>query len=316
MPSERRGCPKRAIALNVIRPAGTDLDTSIQMNTQIEKAILKAFPDEVEHVWSRIGMADIATDPMGIELTDIYITLKPRARWKKAKTQAELTTLVERELRFQPGQQISYQQPIEMRMAEMETGIRADLGVLLYGDDFDVLRAKAAEIERVMKGVGGVADLAVSQLTGQPVLEIVVKQDQVARYGVPARAVLDLVESIGSKPLGEVTEGGVLPISSATAGPVAWQPGGHRRNSTADRERRAHPAVAARGHPHRRGAIDHHARVGPAADQRHVQRARPRPRQLRGRSAREDRGEGRAPAGALPHRVQRSVRGTPARDSG
>ena len=196
-----------AIALNVIRPAGTDIDTSIQMNTQIEKAILAAFPDEVEHVWSRIGMADIATDPMGLELTDVYVTLKPRAKWKRASTQAELTELVQRELRFQPGQEISYQQPIEMRMAEMETGIRADLGVLLYGDDFDVLKDKANEIEAAMRGVPGVADLAVSQLTGQPVLQITAKQDEIARYGVSARAVLDLVESIGSKPLGEVIEG-------------------------------------------------------------------------------------------------------------
>ncbi|MBP3954129.1 efflux RND transporter permease subunit [Gemmata sp. G18] len=196
-----------ALAISVVRPAGTDLDASIQMNTQMEKAILAAFPDEVEHVWSRIGTGEVATDPMGIELTDIYVTLKPRAKWKRAKTQAELTELVGKELRFVPGQQLSFQQPIEMRMAEMETGIRADLGVLLYGDDLDVLKAKASEIERAMKDVPGVADLAVSQLTGQPVLQVTVKQDQIARYGVPARAVLDLIESIGSKPLGEVTDG-------------------------------------------------------------------------------------------------------------
>ncbi|HEY1188094.1 MAG TPA: CusA/CzcA family heavy metal efflux RND transporter [Gemmata sp.] len=196
-----------AIAINVVRPAGTDLDTSIRMNTEMEKVILAAFPDEVEHVWSRIGTGDVATDPMGIELTDIYVTLKPRAKWKRAKTQAELTELVQKELRFIPGQQLSYQQPIEMRMAEMETGIRADLGVLLYGDDLDVLKTKANEISRVMQTVPGVADAAVSQLTGQPVLQVSVKPDQLARYDVPARAVLDLVESIGSKPLGEIIEG-------------------------------------------------------------------------------------------------------------
>ena len=72
----------------------------------MEKAILAAFPDEVEHVWSRIGTAEIATDPMGVELTDMFITLKPRDRWKKARTQAELTELIEKELRDLPGQKL------------------------------------------------------------------------------------------------------------------------------------------------------------------------------------------------------------------
>ncbi|MFM8274912.1 MAG: efflux RND transporter permease subunit, partial [Gemmata sp.] len=196
-----------AIALNIVRPAGTDIDTSIEMNTRMERLILAEFPDEVEHVWARIGTADIATDPMGIELTDMYVTLKPRWRWKKARTQDELTDLIRNELRVIPGQKIAFEQPIEMRMSEMETGIRADIGVLLYGDDLDVLKAKAEDIEKVMKGVRGVTDLNVESITGQPVLEVAVKQDQVARYDVPARAVLDLVESIGSKPLGEVADG-------------------------------------------------------------------------------------------------------------
>jgi cobalt-zinc-cadmium resistance protein CzcA len=196
-----------AIALNVIRLAGTSLEESVQRNTMIERAVLKAFPDEVEHVWSRVGSAEVATDPMGIELTDIYITLKPRNKWKKAQTQDELTELVERELRDIPGQKIAFEQPIEMRISEMETGIRADLGVILYGDDLGVLKSTAEAIERAMANIPGVADLAVEQVTGQPVLQVKVKQDELARYGVPARAVLDLIESIGSKTMGEVIDG-------------------------------------------------------------------------------------------------------------
>src|SRR5262249_31439326 len=80
-----------AIVVNVVRLAGTDLDESVRYNTQMEKAVLAAFPDEVSHVWSRIGTAEVATDPMGVELTDFFITLKPRAHWTKAQTQAELT---------------------------------------------------------------------------------------------------------------------------------------------------------------------------------------------------------------------------------
>jgi cobalt-zinc-cadmium resistance protein CzcA len=196
-----------AICINVVRLAGTDLDESIRANTQIEKAILKAFPDEVEHVWSRIGTAEVATDPMGVELTDVFITLKPRSRWKRASTQAELTDLIEKELRTQPGQRLAFTQPIEMRINEMVSGVRTDVAVKVFGDDFPTLEAKAKEIEKVLRTIPGNADLAVEQIRGQPVLQIQIKQDEVARYGVPVRAVLDLVESIGSKPLGEVVEG-------------------------------------------------------------------------------------------------------------
>src|SRR6185369_5620586 len=80
-----------AIAVSVVRLTGTDLDSSIKYNTQMERAVLAEFPDEVEHVWCRIGTAEISTDPMGIELTDMFMTLKPRNQWKKAHSQAELT---------------------------------------------------------------------------------------------------------------------------------------------------------------------------------------------------------------------------------
>jgi cobalt-zinc-cadmium resistance protein CzcA len=195
------------MVVGVIRLAGTDLNESIRANTQMEKTILAAFPDEVENVWSRIGTAEVATDPMGIELTDIFITLKPRSTWKKARTQAELTDQLEKVLREFKGIKLGFSQPIEMRVNEMVSGVRADLGVKLFGDDFDVLVKKGQEIEAVLRSIQGAADVSVEQVTGQPMLQIKVDQDQVARYGVSAQAVLDLVESIGSKPLGEVVEG-------------------------------------------------------------------------------------------------------------
>ncbi|HEY2883409.1 MAG TPA: CusA/CzcA family heavy metal efflux RND transporter [Pirellulales bacterium] len=196
-----------AIAISVVRLTGTDLDDSIKYNTQMEKAILAEFPDEVQHVWSRIGCAEIATDPMGIELTDMFMTLKPREQWKKAKTQAELTELVEADLRDLPGQRLEFLQPIEMRMNEMVTGIRSDVAVKLYGDDLDVLAAKGKEIEAILNTIPGAADVSTEQITGQPVLQIKLKQDELARHGVPARVVTDVIESIGSKPVGDVVEG-------------------------------------------------------------------------------------------------------------
>jgi cobalt-zinc-cadmium resistance protein CzcA len=196
-----------SIVVNIVRLAGIDLDESIRYNTQMENALLKAFPDEILYVWSRIGTAEVATDPMGVELSDIFITLRPREQWKQAGTQGELTELIRNQLRDLPGQRIAMTQPIEMRMNELVSGVRSDVAAVLYGDDFDVLAAKARQIERIVKSIPGAADVSTEQITGQPVLQIRVNQDEIARYGVPAKTVLDLVESLGSKQLGEVWEG-------------------------------------------------------------------------------------------------------------
>ena len=195
-----------AIAINVVRLAGTSLEESVRYNTEMERAILREFPDEVKHVWSRIGSAEVATDPMGIELTDIFITLHPRETWKRATTQDELSELIRKSLREMPGQRIAMTQPIEMRLNEMISGVRSDLAVKLFGDDFDVLVDKAEEIADILRSIRGSTDVAVEQVTGQPVLQIRVRQDEIARYGVSARQVLDLVESLGTFELAEVFE--------------------------------------------------------------------------------------------------------------
>ena len=196
-----------ALAVDFVRLAGTDLNESLAGNTAIERMILEAFPDEVDRVWSRVGVAEVATDPMGIELTDMYVMLQPRSRWTKATTQAELAEQMEKLLRVIPGQKFSMSQPIEMRINEMDTGVRSDLGVMLFGDDFATLTAKAAEIERIVKTIDGAADVAVEQVTGQPVLQVQIRQDEIARYGVPAKSVTDLIQAVGTLEVGEVVEG-------------------------------------------------------------------------------------------------------------
>jgi cobalt-zinc-cadmium resistance protein CzcA len=196
-----------AVVINVVRLAGTDLEETIRYNTRMEKTLLERFPDEIVHVWSRVGTAEVATDPMGTELTDLFVTFRPRSQWKRAETQEELTLLIQEELRDLPGPRLAMTQPIEMRMNEMISGVRSDVAAILYGDDLDLMVAKAAEIERVVKSIDGAADVRVEQVTGQPVLQIHIKQDEIARYGIPARTVLDLVESLGSKHVGEVYEG-------------------------------------------------------------------------------------------------------------
>ncbi|MEP0847070.1 MAG: efflux RND transporter permease subunit [Phycisphaerae bacterium] len=198
---------EEAVALNVVRLAGTDLGETVRYNTRIEQVLLAAFPDEIRHVWSRSGTAEVATDPMGVELTDTFLTLTPRSQWKRASSQPELVERIQRELRDMPGQKILFTQPIEMRMNEMIAGVRGDVVLKLYGDDLETLHRISGEIGAVLGAIRGAADLAAEQLLGQPVLQVRVDQQALARYGVPARAVMDIVESIGSKPLGDVIEG-------------------------------------------------------------------------------------------------------------
>ena len=196
-----------AIVIGVQRLPGTDLAESIQSNGFIERALLKAFPDEIRHVWSQTGTAEVATDPMGVELTDMFLSLHPRERWTKATNQAELVEAMERELRDLPGIQMEFMQPIEHRMSELISGSRLDLAVRLYGDDFKVLEKKAAEIEGILKGIRGVADVYTPPIAGQPVLQVQVDRDHIARHNLSVATVLDVVESLGGKHVGEIVEG-------------------------------------------------------------------------------------------------------------
>jgi cobalt-zinc-cadmium resistance protein CzcA len=195
-----------AITINIVRLAGTDLGQSIAENTKIEQAVRQAFPHEVKHIWSRIGTAEVATDPMGVELTDMFISLRPRDQWRRATTQSELTELIKKEMREFIGPRFSFSQPIKLRIDEMISGVKADVAVKVFGDKLATLKAKALEVATELERIPGSADVNVEQVTGQPVLEVKINQGRLARYDVSARAVLDLVEALGSKPVGEVVE--------------------------------------------------------------------------------------------------------------
>jgi cobalt-zinc-cadmium resistance protein CzcA len=196
-----------SVVINTVRLAGVALDESVRYGTQIERALLRAFPEEIERVWSRTGTPEVATDPMGIEVTDVFVMLRPRERWKHAKTQDELVQAMQRELSTLPGMRMVFSQPIEMRMNEMIAGIRSDVGVKLFGDDFSVLKAKGREIETELKGIPGAADVSVEQLTGQPVLSVEVDRDAISRHGIAAKEVLDVVESLGTRETGVLQDG-------------------------------------------------------------------------------------------------------------
>ena len=178
------------IVINTIRLASVSLEESLEYGTRIEALLKAEFPDEIDQIWSRTGTAEVATDPMGFEVTDVYISLKPREQWKRAKTQDELVSAMAEVTEKLPGMRAVYSQPIEMRINEMVAGIRADLGIKLFGDDLEVLKEKAAEIERVVKSIKGAADVSTEQITGLPVLKIEVDQGRPLslRSSRPARA--------------------------------------------------------------------------------------------------------------------------------
>ncbi len=203
-----------AIVINTVRLAGVSVEESVRYGTQIERVLLESFPDEINDIWSRTGTAEVATDPMGIELTDVFITLHPRAEWQKASTQAELVLMMEGKLATMPAMRAIFTQPIEMRVNEMVAGIRSDLGVKVFGDDFDQLKTIAAQIEEILKSISGTADAVTEQVTGLPMLKIRLRQDQLARHGVPASEVLDFIAAIGNIRIGEIRQGQVrFPLS-------------------------------------------------------------------------------------------------------
>lgn len=195
-----------SIVINFVRATGVTLGESVRLSTRIEGLLKEQFPDEIESVWSRTGTAEVATDPMGIELTDAFITLKPRDGWTRAKTQADLVEKIEAELIDLPGMRMVYMQPIEMRINEMVAGIRSDVGIKLFGDDLDLLKEKAAEIAEVVQGIDGASDVVVEQVTGQPILEVRPDPERLGRHGVAGERVLEVVETIGGREVGEMRE--------------------------------------------------------------------------------------------------------------
>ncbi len=198
---------EEAIVVNIVRLAGVSIDQSVDYNTRIERYLMDKFPDEVAHIWTRFGTPVVATDPMGIEQNDVFVMLKPRNGWTRARTQAELSESIASTLEALPGVRSIMMQPIEMRMNEMIAGIRADVGVLLFGDDLDQLRSLAGQVHGIVESIPGAEDVSAEQVTGAPVLQIRVDQDAIARYGIPAQHVLEIVQALGEIKIGQIREG-------------------------------------------------------------------------------------------------------------
>jgi heavy metal efflux system protein len=196
-----------AIVGTTVRLAGISVDESVAQNDLIERRLMAEFPDEIEHIWTRLGTAEVATDPMGVELADFFLALKPREQWKKARTQTELTEKLSGLLNQVPGLKPAFSQPIEMRLNELIAGIRSDIGIKIYGDDLEELRRLGGEVQAVLTEIPGVSEASVEQLTGQTFLQVRVDPNAIARYGIPTRNVLNVVAAVGSHRVGDVREG-------------------------------------------------------------------------------------------------------------
>ncbi|MEZ6121941.1 MAG: CusA/CzcA family heavy metal efflux RND transporter [Planctomycetaceae bacterium] len=186
-------------------PSAT-LEGSIEMSTQIEK-IVGAFP-EVRTVFCKTGRPEIANDVMGVQQTDVWVLLKPVHDWPAPKTRDELIEELSEALNTQvPGVVFGFTQPIEMRVDELVAGVKADVAVLLYGDDLQVLGSKGKEIEAVLKGIPGAVDVKADYQANLSTLTIHTNPDQLALYGIDAATVLDVVASLGGHPVGQIFEG-------------------------------------------------------------------------------------------------------------
>jgi cobalt-zinc-cadmium resistance protein CzcA len=197
-----------ALAIQPARIPSISLTKSVEMQMQLERLLKDRFPDEVEHVFARTGTAEVATDPMGPNVSDTYLMLKPRDQWTKASTQEGLAEKMEEAIAELPGQNYEFSQPIELRFNELISGVRSEVAVKVFGDDLDVMLREANEISRVLAGTPGVADLKVEQVTGLPVLTIDIDRRAIARYGLNVSDVQAVVEAaIGGVSAGEVFEG-------------------------------------------------------------------------------------------------------------
>lgn len=195
------------IALHALRIPGTSLTTAIEMQDELEKKI-KTFP-EVERVFSKIGTAEIATDPMPPSVADTFIILKPPAEWPGPhKTKPELIAAMEQAVRNVPGNNYEFTQPIQMRFNELLSGVRADVAVKVFGDDMGTLLTVGEQIEGIIETVPGAADVKIEQITGLPVLSIQMDRAKMARYGLNVADVQDAVSiSVAGRVTGTIYEG-------------------------------------------------------------------------------------------------------------
>ncbi len=194
----------------VIQPVlktGTSLSKTVETTTKIEQILLANFP-EVEQVVSRIGAAEVPTDPMSMEESDVIIHLKPRREWVSAESKDELADKFKEALAIIPGMEVEFTQPIEMRFNELITGVRADIAIKIFGEDLAVLAKKADEIKPLVETIPGAADVTVEKVEGLPQMNVKFNRTKIARYGLNIKELNEMVAmGFAGRSAGNVFEG-------------------------------------------------------------------------------------------------------------
>lgn len=195
------------IALHALRIPGTSLDQAITMQSTLE-ARIKEFP-EVERVFGKLGTAEVATDPMPPSVADTFLMLKPREQWPNPrKSKEQLLAEIEIAVKQLPGNNYEFTQPIQMRMNELISGVRADVAIKLFGDDLEQLVEVGEKIEAVAKAVPGAADVKLEQATGLPLLTVTTDREALVRYGLnPGDVQKTVATAVGGEVAGQLFEG-------------------------------------------------------------------------------------------------------------
>lgn len=195
------------LAVQALRIPGTSLSQSLEMQFQLEKAVMEL--PEVKTYFSRVGTAEVATDPMPPNISDGYVMLKDRKDWPDpSKTKAELAEEIEKRLEGIPGNAFEISQPIQLRFNDLISGVRSDLGIKVYGDDLDLLLQNGNAIAKVVSSVPGAEGVKVEQVAGLPVLSIEPKREAMYRYGLNVADVQDvLAAATGGEEAGQLFEG-------------------------------------------------------------------------------------------------------------
>lgn len=195
------------IAIQALRIPGTSLTQSLDMQFKLERAVLEI--PEVKTYFSRVGTAEVASDPMGPNISDGYVMLKDRADWPDPdKSKAQLLDDIQQKLALIPGNAFEISQPIQLRFNELISGVRSDLGIKIYGDDLDQLLKSGTEIAAVLNGIEGAEGVKVEQVSGLPILSVEANRSALYRYGLNVADVQDvLAAATGGEEAGLIFEG-------------------------------------------------------------------------------------------------------------
>ncbi len=195
-----------SLVIQPVRVRTVDSEQTIRLVTAFEKKVLEV--PEVSTVFSRSGTPEVASDPMPLSLTDSFVMLKPQHEWRPGMNKEKLVEELNQKISQVPGQGYNFSQPIQMRFAELVSGVKADVGIKVFGEDLKELKARADEIAAVVREIPGAEDVEVEQVDEVPILQIDIDRDAISRLGVSVDDIQEMVKiALGGEPVGQILEG-------------------------------------------------------------------------------------------------------------